>query len=93
MKTFEWNQGKNLLLKKERNISFEEIIKDIAEGRLLDRVKHPNKDKYPNQFVFYINHKNYVYAVPFVEDKNKIFLKTIYPDRVATKKYLEDSHE
>ncbi len=29
-----------------------------------------------------------MFTVPFIEDNNKIFLKTIYPDRNATKKYL-----
>jgi hypothetical protein len=31
--------------------------------------------------------KEYVYLVPYVEDKTSIFLKTIIPSRVMNKKY------
>jgi len=31
----------------------------------------------------------YVYLVPFVEDEEKCFLKTIFPSRKMTKKYLK----
>lgn len=37
---------------------------------------------------FVINIDNYVYLVPFIEDQQKYFLKTIFPSRKATKKYL-----
>jgi hypothetical protein len=30
----------------------------------------------------------YAYLVPFVRDKKKIYLKTIFPSRKATKEYL-----
>ena len=46
--------------------------------------------KYPNQKVLIVKIKNYVYAVPYVINRKKgvIFLKTVYPSRVLTKKYL-----
>jgi hypothetical protein len=35
-----------------------------------------------------------VYLVPFFEDEHAVFLKTIIPNRKATKEYLgEESHE
>ncbi len=58
MKVFDWNEEKNQILKRERNVSFEEIVLSIQNGNLLDRVKHPNSEKYPNQFIFYINPKS-----------------------------------
>ena len=88
MKYFDWNDEKNDLLKKLRGVSFEDVVLAIQNGDLLDRVTHPNSTKYPRQMVFYVNINKYVYAVPFVEDDEKIFLKTIMPDRKATKKYL-----
>ena len=88
MQYIDWNEDKNTLLKLIRKISFEDIVIAIQNGKLLDRVKHPNSEKYPNQFIFYVQVGNYVYSVPFVESENKIFLKTIYPDRIATRKYL-----
>ena len=88
MKYFDWSDEKNKILKQMRNISFEEIELAIANGSLIDVIEHPNKTKYPGQKLFFVNINNYIYTVPFVEDENKIFLKTVYPDRIATKKYL-----
>ena len=39
--------------------------------------------------MFVIVWNEYVYIVPFVEDEEKYFLKTIIPSRKATKEYLE----
>ncbi|MDP3989039.1 MAG: toxin [bacterium] len=75
----------NELLKKERCISFEEVLIAIVGGNLLDSIDHPNSKKYPNQSVLIIQILNYVYIVPCVEDNEKIFLKTIIPSRKATK--------
>ena len=48
--------------------------------------KHQNIDRCPNQKIYYININNYIYMVPYiVEDKDKIFLKTIIPSRKCTK--------
>ena len=88
MKYFDWDEDKNEWLKRERNISFEIIISLIAMDNLLDIVEHPNKEKYKDQKIFIIEYDNYAYLVPFVEDNEKIFLKTIIPSRKATQKYL-----
>jgi uncharacterized DUF497 family protein len=90
MKYFDWNNEKNERLKKERDISFEQVELAIASGDLIDRVKHPNQAKYPNQKVFLVKIENYIYSVPYVEDEESIFLKTIIPNGKATKKYLGD---
>ena len=88
MKYFDWDEDKNEWLKRERNISFEIVISLIAMGSLLDIVEHPNKEKYKDQKIFIVEYDNYAYLVPFVEDNEKIFLKTIIPSRKATQKYL-----
>lgn len=88
MKYFDWDQDKNEVLKRERDISFEEVVIAIFEGRVLDDVKHPNKKRYPNQRMLVVNIDNYACLVPYVEDAKKVFLKTIIPSRKATKKYL-----
>ena len=88
MKYLYWDKGKNEQLKKERNISFEIAAYFIETKQILDIIKHPNKNKYPDQRIFIILYDNYVYLVPFVEDESQIFLKTIIPSRKATKKYL-----
>ena len=88
MRYFDWDARKNERLIQERNISFEEVLIAIAGGYLLDIVEHPNKVKYPNQRVFIVQIEEYAYLVPFVEDEERVFLKTIIPSRKATKKYI-----
>lgn len=88
MKYFSWDKKKNERLQEERDISFEDIVIAIEGGKILDIVEHPNKERYPNQKIFVIDVNNYAYLVPFIEDEEKIFLKTVIPSRKATKKYL-----
>jgi len=88
MKYFDWDNLKNEKLKTERDISFEDCLVAIEEGNILDVAEHGNKSKYPNQKIFIIEINNYVYLVPFVENDEKIFFKTIIPSRKATKKYI-----
>ena len=88
MKPFRCNHEKNETLKQERSISFEEIVLAIESGGLLDELKHPNKDKYPNQLVFVVGLDGYAYLVPYVEEIQYFFLKTVIPSRKATKNYL-----
>jgi hypothetical protein len=88
LKYFDWNNDKNDILKKERNVSFDKVVYWISNGGLIEIIKNPNNVQYSNQLVFVVNINNYVYYVPFVEDEERYFLKTIYPSRKATKKYL-----
>jgi uncharacterized DUF497 family protein len=88
MKYIDWNKEKNEQLKQERELSFEDILIAMEEDNLLDIVEHPNKNRYSNQKIFIVAINNYAYLVPFVEDKEKIFLKTIIPSRKATKQYI-----
>lgn len=88
MKYFDWNNKKNEKLKVEREIGFEDVLIAIEEKKILDIVKHRNQKKYPGQKIFIINVNDYAYLIPFVEDEQKIFLKTIIPSRKATQKYI-----
>ena len=88
MKYFDWSPKKNEQLRRERGVGFEEILVTIDEDGILDIVEHPNKKKYPNQKVFIVEIDRYAYLVPFIEDEEKIFLKTIIPSRKATKKFI-----
>lgn len=93
MKYFDWSNEKNEWLKKERDISFEEVLISIVSGDLLDIMEHKNKERYPNQKVFVVKVNSYAYRVPFVEDGERIFLKTEYPSRQATKEYISGEKE
>jgi hypothetical protein len=88
MKRFRWNPDKNDALKADRGLSFEGITIAIESGGLLDILDHPNRAKYPKQRVLVVTFDNYVYLVPFVEEQDHYFLKTIIPSRKATREYL-----
>ena len=89
MKRLGWSHEKNLWLQRTRGVSFEEIAHHIENDRILDVRRHPNRERYPHQRVFVIAFGDYVYLVPFVEDDEEIFLKTIIPSR-KVKKEFED---
>jgi uncharacterized DUF497 family protein len=86
-KTFNWSPEKNQLLVRERGISFERIVFEIANGNELAVLQHPNQEKYPGQKISMVQVDDYVYGVPFVETEEEIFLKTIIPSRKATKQF------
>ena len=89
MKPFDWNSAKSILLRSSRGIGFEEVVNTINEGHILAVIVHPNNQEYPNQKIYIIDFDNYAYCITFIEDNEKIFLKTIYPSRKYTKKFLE----
>ena len=89
MKNFRWNPDKNIYLKSERGVSFEEVVLAIETDGIVDVIRHPNPEKYPNQRIFVIAIKNYAYLIPFAEETDCYFLKTIIPSRKATRDYLK----
>jgi hypothetical protein len=85
VKYFDWNEEKNTWLLQTRDISFELCVACIESGYVLDVLINKT---HIHQKVFILNIEGYAYRVPFVEDSEKIFLKTAYPSRKDTKKYL-----
>ena len=84
---FEWNEEKNILLDKERNISFEDVVFALKNDKLLDIIISPTHE---GQKCFIIEVKSYAYVIPYVKvNAEKLFLKTIYPSRKHTKIYLK----
>jgi hypothetical protein len=83
----DWNEEKNELLKSTRNVSFEMVLEEIVESRILEDAPHPNHDKYPNQNIFVVKIDRYYYLLPYVYNEEMIFLKTIIPSRKMMKKY------
>jgi len=92
MKAFRWKPEKNEALKANRGISFESIVVAIESGGLLDVLAHPNQAKYPQQRILVITSDDYVYLVPFLEEEDCYFLKTIIPSRKATRNYLDQGN-
>lgn len=91
---YRFSAEKNKKLIVERQMSFEEVIAAIYNNQLVDVVAHPNQ-KYPDQQLYVVAIRGYLYWVPFVlESDGSIFLKTVLASRKSTKQYLGDvSHE
>jgi uncharacterized DUF497 family protein len=91
MTAIRWNSEKNLWLIRNRGVCFEQVLLIFERGELLDVVEHPNSKKYPGQKQAVVVIDDYAYLVPYVEDEDEIFLKTIIPSRKATARYLKES--
>jgi hypothetical protein len=88
-----FNEEKNQLLKATRGICFDDVVIAIREGRTLADIRHKKR---PQQKILVIIIAEYIYAVPYVKNnqKQEIFLKTVYPSRTLTHKYLKGAkHE
>ena len=88
IKPFRWNDQKNSQLQAERGVCFEDVVAAIAGGKALKIIKHPNQARYPSQRILIIEINQYIYLVPFVENDQETFLKTIIPSRKLKKQYL-----
>jgi len=84
---YKWSEEKNKILMAQRGVSFEDVLHELQNNGIIDNYKHPLKDKYPNQYIYVISLKGYVHYVPYVIDKDYIFLKNIIPSRKLNKKY------
>ncbi len=86
----EFSQDKNLLLQETRGVCFEDVLQAIERKKILDDRKSSTQ-KYLHQRILVIKRKNYIYAVPYVRDSKRktVFLKTVYPSRVLTERYLK----
>lgn len=89
MKPFRWNPDKNIELLAERGVSFERVVVAVEGGGLLDLLAHQNVERYPNQRIMVVAWDGYAYLVPYVEEAEHYFLKTIIPSRKATRDYLQ----
>jgi len=89
VKPFRWNPEKNAELQAERSITFEQVVVAVEAGGLLDVLSHPNSRKYPNQRILVVTWDGYAYLVPFVEEAEYYFLKTVIPSRKATRDFLK----
>lgn len=87
MKVFRWDNDKNEWLKEHRGVSFEQIVILLEREDVLETVEHPNQNRYPGQKIATVRIDDYAYLVPYVQESDEIFLKTIIPSRKATNKF------
>lgn len=90
---YEWDPEKNAWLKRERNISFEQVIFHLSQGDVWKMADHPDQKRYPGQKIYFVIVEDYIYLVPHIVTKEYIFLKTIIPNRKATKDYQKEQED
>jgi hypothetical protein len=88
MNIFRWDNEKNELLKRTRGVCFEQVVLLMERGEVLDTIEHQNQEKYPGQKIAVVMIDSFVYLVPYVENNEEIFLKTIIPSRKDRNKYV-----
>jgi len=82
---FIWKKKKNDYLKKNRGISFEEIVDLLLNGKYIDILFNSNYEK---QEIFILEIDNYIWCVPFEEiDVGTLKLKTAFKSRKMNRKY------
>ncbi len=88
MKRHVWGYEKASLVRGNETrggVGFEECVAAIEDKRVLDIVENEN---YPGQKMYVLEINDYAYVVPFVESKDEVFLKTVFPSRKFAKRYL-----
>jgi uncharacterized DUF497 family protein len=79
MKYYDWNDEKNELLKRLRGVSFEQVVLAIASGDLIDRLKHPNPEKYSNSRSRVVRHLNHWQKKKVaVTDRHRLGLQSVF---------------
>jgi hypothetical protein len=86
---FDWSEEKNKWLKQERGVSFEMVEEAFLIGQDVRFSEHHNKRLYPHQGELQLKLHDYVYCVPFVQRGDVLFLKTMFPSRIANKNFQE----
>lgn len=89
-KQIRWNPEKAELLRQDETrggYSFEDCVIALEGDGLLEVIANPSTN-HPDQKCFVLVIDGYVFLVPFVENEEEIFLKTMMPSRKLTKRYL-----
>ena len=79
-------KARTLAANPNRNITFERCLVAIESGDTLANIENPSRN---GQSIFILDIEGYAYVVPYVEDDEGVYLKTVFPSRKYTKLYLK----
>jgi hypothetical protein len=85
-KDVQWSEEKDSWLKRERGLSFSMVEEAITNHRILADIPHTNKNR-PNQRILIFDLRNHVVSVPYVQDGDIKFLKTMHFSRSLKARY------
>jgi uncharacterized DUF497 family protein len=80
----QWNEEKNEWLKKHRNLSFEQVLAAVESDLIIADLVHPTRS---GQRLLLVEIDGYVCSVPYVQDGNVKFLKTVHQNRKFQKEF------
>lgn len=83
-----WCEEKNLILIRDRGVSFEDVILSIQNNKAL--AVESGSNNYPHQKLLIVEIRNYAYMVPMVISDSEVFFKTVIPSRKHTKRYCKE---
>jgi hypothetical protein len=85
---YDWNEDKDALLRERHGIGFAECVRAVQAGNVLADLQHPNRERYPGQRIMILMINEYAWDVPYVRNGDMLFLKTLFPNRKHTARYL-----
>lgn len=88
MPEYSWDPHKDEWLRRNRGLSFDDVVYHLEHGDLLDDILHPNQVSHPGERLYIIRIGNYAYEVPFYRAGNSERFITAYPSRKYTREYL-----
>ena len=89
MPDYYWDDEKDALLRRTRQVTFNDVVYQIEHGDgLLDEIDHPNPALHSGQRIYIVRIRDYAYRVPFEVTDLGIFVRTIYPNGDDTRYYL-----
>ena len=88
MPEYDWMPDKDEWLRRNRGVSFDDVVYHLEHGVFLADIPHPNQERHPGQRLYVVHIDEYVYLVPFYRDGDVESLRTVYPSRKYTRDYL-----
>ena len=88
MPEYVWDEAKNEWLRRNRGLSFDDVVYHLQHGGFLADILHPNQVQHPEERLYIINIGGYAYEVPFYRVDDVEILMTVYPSRKYTRQYL-----
>lgn len=85
---YRWSKEKDAELVLRHGIRFQQVVDALEAGGLIADLEHPQRLRYPHQRMLIVAIDGYAVDVPYVEDRGVRFLKTLFPNRKHTARYL-----